>query len=269
MDAPESHDRCVSPSLILAARVDRAAAEAAEAAGRRQARRSADATVKRAASDAMTELDDLASDGHLSSHAYDSLAKRLKTVYDAEGQRTSRTRRKLAIEYACDAPMSLCWAPRDVPWFTSSFLIELVRAKRRAIAKAPAGTADADAAMRVAADHANKLAFEAWFGELLEHLIGPKEEAGLDGECRRNALLLVLETDAALFATPVLHYLQTELSNWAPSDFFDHADWDLKHYLLELAPCLLPWMLEELDPADEIDAIEIESLQETADMAAD
>ena len=254
----------VSPSLIQAERVARASATAATAAAR-QRRRRPDRSTKRKLEDAMGDLDDLAGTGQLSSRAYDVLAKRLKGAHDADEARTARIRRKMAIEYACSVPFTLCWAPDDVEWFTTGFVGELVRAKRVAIAKQPAGNADRDAAARAAADHANKLAFDAWLGELVEHFVGSNTDTGLDGTCRRNALLLLLETDADLFGPSVLHHLETDLTNWSADDIFEDEP-ELRYYALEMAPLLLPWMLNGLDPEDDDDRETIECLTEAAEM---
>jgi len=254
--------RSVSPSLLISA----ARTRREEAFARRNAPSRCGRTIKRAAEDAMTELDTLAASGQISSGAYLSLGKRLKTVHDADEERTTRVRRKMAIEYACEVPFSMHWVPDDVEWFTISFMNELVRAKRRAIAKAPCGNANLNAATRAAADHANKLTFETWLGELVEHMMGSSGDTGLDGECRRNAMLLLLEVDSTLFAMPILHHLQTELAAWSAEDFFEDDEY-IRHFVLEMAPALLPWMIEKLDPNDEDDKSTIDSLTETAEEA--
>jgi len=221
--------RSVSPSLLIAERRDRA---------RRNKSQNGSVSVKRSAASAMTDLDDLASDGQLSSQAYIMLAKSLKVVHDATCARAVSQRNLVAMEFATEAPYTLIHAPADVDWFSPVFVRKLAQNKQIQLDK---GLRDvADPARRVAARHANALAMQTWLADMAEHYIGPVC-AYMDADCRFNGLFTLLEANSDLFGEVCRHLLETELDGCCCCCELCDEDDDLVEMLIDMAPCLVEW----------------------------
>ena len=173
----------------------------------------------------METLDEMAHDGDLNSLAYDRLAKRLKHAFEANECAHERLVDKVAISYAVQAPWTLMFAPPDVDFLSHAFVRDLTRAKRAAMAASQAPAA----------------ALEQWLADVVEHYMGPVN-SGLEDSCVRLGMLLLLEADAELFGEPVVHHLDTILTDRCRVCLFEGEPDVYLPYLETLAPAVADWV---------------------------
>ena len=229
--------RSVSPSIIAAERRDRA-----QVKPRRR-------SFKRAAEDAMSSLDDMASAGDVSENGYIKLAKHLKTVHESHEKRTTLIAEGVVIEMAAQAPHALIWAPRAVDYMDHNFLRKLLLArydKHCTCGHCRVGCGGDD----------------EWLQELVEVFLGP-EDSGMDMECIRNNMFMMLDVDAKRLGPAVVFHLTTVLKDLSPDEIFDD-DSALDHeHAIELYPNrdLFDWLVRDLDGSVEDDALRRDDLE--------
>lgn len=177
-------NRCVSPSLRAAARLD----------GERV---HGESSFKLAAQVAMATLDSLADDEQLTSMAYNSMAKRLKLVYDSRDTALRRAKGKVVVRMAAESPLVLMHAPVDVEWVTPYFVRSIL------CERAETGVVD-----------------DSFLQELVEAFLGDPY-MDLPSFHVRNGLMSLLEGDAELLGPHIVTFLVGELSYRNSSDIFE------------------------------------------------
>lgn len=176
--------RCVSPSLRAAAQLegDRVHGEQ---------------SFRLAANVAMATLDSLADEEQLTSNAYNSMAKRLKLVYDSRDAGLRRAKTRVVVKMAAESPSVLLHAPTDLDWVTPTFVRKILTER--------AEFGDID---------------DEFLRELVGVFLGdPLME--LPSLHVRNGLLTLLEADAELLGDFVLDYLYDELGDRDSTDIFE------------------------------------------------
>ena len=247
--------RSVSPSIVAAERRDRAQAEL-DAKPKPKHNHS----FKRAAEEAMTALDDLASSGDVSENGYLNLAKHLKTVHDSNEKRSTRIAEDVVLEMAAQAPHTLIWTPRAVNTFHPDFLRKLLLARSDVHKNCKCGNHQTGCGRD-----------DDFLQELVEFFLGP-EDSEMDNDCIRNGIFLLLDTDSKRLGPTVLFHLTNAHKNHSPNDIFeDDREADMEH-ALQLNPNrdFFAWLVRDLDPKeDEEERDELECLLECLEEESD
>lgn len=177
------HKRSVSPSLRAAARLD-------------GDRVHGESSFRIAAQVAMATLDSLADTEEITSNAYNSMAKRLKLVYDSRDAGLRRAKRKVVIRMAAECPTVLLHAPVEVDWVCPDFVRSVL------ITRASLSMID-----------------DEFLDDMVETFLGDPY-MDLPNVHVRNGILSLLEADAVLLGSRVLEYLSTVLNQRKSADIF-------------------------------------------------
>lgn len=218
--SPSAADR-VSPSLLEDVRRERAAL----------AQRCARGSVKRKVTDAMSTLDDLASDGLVSSHAFNVMSKSLMAVHEGYLTSAKVQRHRVAVEFAAASPCVLRHAPADIQCNRVDFVQKMLKCKLRQNAEALRSVKDAD--VREAATQHIDAEMQEWVDDTVEYFITP--------EGCRSGLLTLLHADVDVFAEPSYNFIRQKMPNVCACEFFD-SSYNLATYVAKIAPCFAPWV---------------------------
>lgn len=208
---------------------------------------------KRAAADAMENLDDLAEQGTMNDKAYLSLSKRLKACYDADAQGKNEIMTETVVEMAAEAPHVLVYAPVCVDWFCPAFVRRLVLKKKE--------TCGGDWEKQ-----------KNWIVELVEHFLAPFMD-NPEPAMVSSAILLLLHAAPSVLGPATLKCLrESALKEFSAVEIFSAADDDGDFYSsMYTSMSLHPdnewfdWLIEDLDPEYDTEFInDLRTLHEDA-----